>query len=346
MHATNRSSAWKSSGRRVLLALCEGLRSRVLTQALTSLPPLALTIVMLPASAGTYLTGIVEDAGAQTVEMPRLAGAWQVQIAWMAPEGQAVKAGEPVVRVDPGSMIAQEEQARTDLDKKRFESKRRLDELALEVLDAEKALAEAISAVVKARIDARIPKGTIPQLDYDRYQLTLETALQVEERAIAELDSKRLERFGAEEETRLEIAKAETQWRRLSESLERTEIRAEKDGFLIYSENRISGRKVFPGDTLYAGLEIAAVASREGLQFRFWVHEADIHAVPLGTEILVSADAVPDLVVPATVTWTASQATVREDWSRGGYFELLAVPAQTLPEALMPGMAILGTRQP
>jgi multidrug resistance efflux pump len=295
--------------------------------------------------AATYLTGIVEDASAQTIEMPRLAGAWQVQIDWMAPEGQAVKAGAPVVRVDPGGMIAQEEEARTDLEKKRFESRRRLDELALEVLDAEAALAQANSAVAKARIDARIPEGTIPQLDFERYQLALAVALQDAERATSELAAKRLERAGAEEETRLEVGKAETQWRRLRDSLERTEIRAEKDGFLIYSENRFSGRKVFPGDTLYSGLEIASVASREGLQFRFWVHEADIHAVPVGTELQVTADAVADITLRATVTWAASQATEREDWSAGGYFEVLAVPAETLPEVLMPGMAILGVSE-
>ncbi len=314
-------------------------------QKLTIGLTLAALLPTLPTAADTYLTGIVEDASAQTVEMPRLAGAWQVQIDWMAPEGQAVRAGEPVVRVDPGNMIAQEEQARTDLEKKKLESKRRLDELALEVLDAEKALAEARSAVTKASIDARIPESTIAKLDYDRYQLALAVAIQDEERADAELTSKRKERAGAEEETALEVAKSETQWRRLRDSLERTEIKAEKDGFLIYSENRISGRKVFPGDTLYSGLEIASVASREGLQFRFWVHEADIHQVPVGTVLMVTADAVKNTSVPATVTWTASQATSREDWSGGGYFELLAVPAQTLPETMMPGMAILGLSQ-
>lgn len=315
-------------------------------RALRAAVLLCASLLVPPVASSTYLTGIVEDATAQTVEMPRLAGAWQVQIAWMAPEGEAVKAGEPVVRVDPGSMIAEEEQARTDLEKKRLESKRRLDELALEVLDAEKALAEARSAVTLASIDARIPEGTIPQLDFDNYQLALTVARQVEEQASAELRAKRLERSGAEEETRLEVAKTETQWRRLRDSLEQTEIRAEKDGFLIYSENRISGRKVFPGDTLYSGLEIAAVASREGLQFRFWVHEADIHAVPVGTRLMVTADAVDEITVPATVTWTASQATAREDWSAGGYFEVLAMPEETLPEALMPGMAILGTSAP
>lgn len=313
----------KTAGYRVLLPLLLGL----FTPASYSQP---------------LLTGIIQDAGAQTIEMPRLAGAWQVQIAWMAPEGESVSAGEPVVKVDPGTLIADEEQARTDLEKKKLESARRLDELALEILDAEQALAEAESAVRLAKIDARIPEGTIPKLDFDRYQLALTVALQAEQRAEAELAAKRLEREGAERETALEIAKAETQWQRLKTSLEQTEIVAEKAGFLIYGENPFSGKKIFPGETLFAGFEIASVASREGLQFRFWVHEADIHKIPVGTSLTISADAVDGIRIPAEVTWTSNQASSREDWSAGGYFELLAEPLEVLPEALMPGMAIMG----
>lgn len=294
------------------------------------------------AQAQPLLTGIIEDAGAQTIEMPRLAGAWQVQIAWMAPEGEAVEAGDPVVQVDPGTLIADEEQARTDLEKKKLESARRLDELALEILDAQQALDEARSTVRLAQIDAGIPEDTIPQLDFDRYQLALEVALQAERRAQSELTAKQLEREGAERETALEIAKAESQWRRLKSSLEQTEITAEKSGFLIYGENPFSGKKIFPGETLFAGFEIAQVASRDGLQFRFWVHEADIHKVQVGTALNINADAVDGPTIPARVTWTSNQASGREDWSAGGYFELLAEPLKALPASLMPGMAIMG----
>ena len=66
--------------------------------------------------APPLLTGIVEDAESQAVEMPRLPGAWQRRIEWMAPEGSTVSAGDLIVRLDPGTMIVQEEQARTDLE--------------------------------------------------------------------------------------------------------------------------------------------------------------------------------------------------------------------------------------
>ena len=51
----------------------------------------SLVLLLLAAAsavhAGPLLTGVVEDVNAQTIEMPSLPGAWQRQIAWMAPEG-------------------------------------------------------------------------------------------------------------------------------------------------------------------------------------------------------------------------------------------------------------------
>ena len=90
-----------------------------------------------PASAGPLLTGVVEDIKGQTIEMPSLPGSWQRQIAWMAPEGSEVEVGDLVVRIEPGDLVAQEEQTRTDLEKARLAAARRIDELKLLLLDAD-----------------------------------------------------------------------------------------------------------------------------------------------------------------------------------------------------------------
>ena len=81
---------------------------------------MAALVLGAPAQSRPLLTGVVEDSSAQTIEMPSLPGAWQRRIEWMAQEGAEVAAGEVVVRLDPGDLIAQEEQARTDLEKKRL----------------------------------------------------------------------------------------------------------------------------------------------------------------------------------------------------------------------------------
>jgi multidrug efflux pump subunit AcrA (membrane-fusion protein) len=143
-------------------------------------------------------------------------------------------------------------------------------------------------------------------------------------------------------ETTLETQKAESLYQRISDALAATEIRAEKDGFLIYSENRFTGKKVFPGETLFSSFQIASVASREDLQLRFWVHEADFLRLRLGRPVRVTADAKGSEAFRAEISWISSQAEEKTDWSDGGYFEAYAQPVAEVPAAIAPGMSVMG----
>lgn len=300
----------------------------------------------LPISAAPLLTGVVEDSSAQTIEMPSLPGAWQRRVEWMADEGAQVEIGDAVVRLDPGDLITREEQLRTDLDKVRLTGERRINEVKLQVMDAEKAVARAASDVRLAELDAVIPQRTIPKLDYERYQLTLLTAKKTYIRAEAELLLRGAELEDVMAETALEIEQAESNYERIKQALDATEIRAEKAGFMIYAINRFTGKKVFPGETLYTGFEVASIASREDLQIRFWIHEADILNVRQGQIIEVAADAQGTQAFRTQLEWTSSQAVEKQDWSDSGYFEALAVPIDTLPVEIMPGMSVLGVVSP
>lgn len=303
---------------------------------------LLLCLLCAPAMAGPLLTGVVEDVNAQTIEMPSLPGAWQRQIAWMAPEGSEVEVGDPVVRIEPGDLIEQEEQARTDLEKSRLSAARRIDELKLKLLEARGATAQAESDVRMAELDAVIPSSTIPLLDYERFQLTLQTAQMALVRAQAELLNVESELADVKNETELEIAKADAYYQRISDALEATEMRAEKAGFVLYADNRWTGRKVFPGETLYSSALIASVASREDLQLRFWVHEADFLSLKMGQRVRVTGDAQGSRPFLAEVSWASSQAEGKEDWSDGGYFEAYARPLVDVPAEIAPGMSVMG----
>ena len=306
------------------------------------LKSLALISLAGPVFAGPLLTGVVEDVEAQTIEMPSLPGAWQRRIEWMAQEGSELRAGDLAVRLDPGDLISQEEQSRTELEKRRLSAARRIDELKLELLDAERERARAESIVRLAELDAVIPESTIPRLDYERYQLTLETARRSLIRAQADLLNKQAELNDVTEETRLEVEQAESDYTRISEALAATEIRAEKSGFIIYGDNRFTGKKVFPGETLFSGFQIASIANREDLQIRLWVHEADFLDIEIGQTVTVIADAQDSTPFEAVISWTSSQATEKQDWGDSGYFEAFADPVSSIPSAVMPGMSVMG----
>jgi|GEM_PF-964229 len=303
---------------------------------------IALAAVSGFAASGPLLTGVVEDVDAQTIEMPSLPGAWQRRIEWMALEGSEVSVGDTVVRLEPGDLTTQEEQARAGLERSRLSAERWVNEERLLVLDGEKAVAEAASAVRIAELDASIPRGTIPQLDYDRYQLTLETSRQALVRAEAQLLNARDRLADVIAETTLEVQQAEARHARMLAALEATRIRADKPGFMIYGENPFNGKKIFPGETLFTGIEIASVASREDLQIRFWVHEADILSVRPGMKMTIIADAQDSEPFSAEVTWVSNQAVKKDDWSDSGYFSALAAPDEGVPLSIWPGMSVMG----
>ncbi|MEL7313017.1 MAG: hypothetical protein AAFN07_15985, partial [Pseudomonadota bacterium] len=163
----------------------------------------AASLVNSAANATPLLTGVIEDVAAQTIEMPSLPGGWQRRIEWMAAEGTEVSAGEMVVRLDPGTLIGEEEKTRADLEKIRFTAARRVDEARLAVLDAEQALSLAQAQTRIAELDAVIPEQTIPRLDFERYQLTFETAQQTQRRARQSLINLKAKLADAEKEAAL-----------------------------------------------------------------------------------------------------------------------------------------------
>lgn len=292
--------------------------------------------------AQPLLTGVVEDVSAQSIEMPSLPGAWQRQIEWMAPEGSMVKQGDLIVRLDPGSLIAEEEKARVDLEKKRFSVEKALEELRLAVLSAKRDVVQAESDLRLAELDAVIPAETIPRLDFERYQLTLQTAEQTLARRKTELANQQAALSDQKQQAALELRQAEVTYERMKDALQQTSIYAEKSGYMIYAENRFTGKKVFPGDTLYSGYTIASVASRDDLRVRFWVHEADFLDVSQGAQLKVTADAEGTRPFSVAIEWRATQAVEKQDWSGSGYFEAIARPLESLSGDIMPGMSVLG----
>ena len=310
-----------------------------------SLVTITILIVSVNVHAGPFLTGVIEDAGAQTIEMPNFPGAWQSRIEWMAAEGSRVNKGDIVIRLDPGSLLDQEERTQADYQRKRFEVQRRTAELALAVLDAKTAVLQAESELKLATLDASIPATASRQLDYDRAQLRLTTANQTLTRRRSELASKKREELNTLKVLKLEEERMYDQWQSMVNALEGTQLKAEKSGILIYAENRFTARKIFPGETYNNATLLAWVASHADTSFRFWVHEADVLKIKPGDRLAVVPDALPDHKVEAEVSRASQQATTRDEWSQGGYFELLAKPIDPLPDTFIPGMAVMGRPQ-
>lgn len=304
---------------------------------------LLVAVMAYPTSArAPFLTGEVADSDAQVVKLIPLPGSWIQTLDWLAPEGSEVKEGDPIVRLNPGSLISEEETLRTSLEEQRSRDEREEASIRLALLEAETKVMQSESMFRTARIDAEVPKGVVTDLEYDRFQVALTNAKNALDRAQAELAdaTTRLEEFLPVSE--MNIAQLDSQWNRVKEALTRTEIYATRDGLMIWAENPFTRKKIFPGETLPPSTTVATVSGRENLHFTFWVHEADIREVSVGMQLVVIPDALPDISLTATVEQISSQAVSRDDWGSAGYFELKATPSDTLPVNVVTGMTVMG----
>ena len=134
--------------------------------ALTCLPVAAPAVV---------LTGEVQAVDAQLIHTPE-ANMVPVTIRYFVPEGQQVKKGEVLLRVDAGQAAAQIPEVEAQIEQARARAATEVAELQVRAVDAEIALVDAEAALATARIDAKIPSDLVSRLDYDRYQGELDRA--------------------------------------------------------------------------------------------------------------------------------------------------------------------------
>ena len=296
-------------------------------------PPLAL-------AGAPYLTGVIEDGDSQMIEMPNLPFTFRSQVGWLAPEGSYVEVGDVVVRIEPGNLVEMAEALEAAYEEELVAAETSRAEHTLAIIDAETALEVAKTTRDLAWLDAQIPATAVTQLIYDRAELALENAKNALTVAEETLDNAELKIEELKPVVDLRVRQAEASWITVRDAMDRLEIRTERAGIVIYAENEFSSMKIFAGDTLMPGHPIATIASRDQLQFVFWVHDADINQLTTGQSLSVIADALPELEIEAEVDWIGNYATTRETWSQGGYFKLIAKPTSPLPESFIPGMAI------
>jgi HlyD family secretion protein len=199
-------------------------------------------------------------------------------------EGDTVQAGQVVVRMDTSSLEAQLRQAKAQVEEAR---KKRLTALALiaqrrsEQLLATRDLERARALYVQANISVK---------DYDRAQTAMKTAEAATTQAEARL---------AEDESAITAAIAETE--RIQADITDSVLVAPRDG-------RVQYRLAEPGEVLPPGGKVLTVVDPTDAYMYVFLPEALAGKVPLGAQARVTLDALPKVVVPASVTFVADKA--------------------------------------
>ena len=231
-------------------------------------------LAALPAAGAVVLTGEVRATDAQVIYTP-FSNSSPVVIRFFVAEGERVKTGDPVLRIDPGQAASQLPELDAQIEQAQATAAKALAELQVKALEAESAVVDARAELDTARLDAGLPRELVSGLDYDRYQgeldrTTRESALKQSELVAAREAVERQRRDSA-----LEVKKLQLKRDYYAALAENAEVRATRDGVVVhgYNNNWLGGR-IDEGSSAMPGSEAGqVVAPGSTMQVRAWALE-------------------------------------------------------------------------
>jgi multidrug resistance efflux pump len=299
------------------------------------------------AAHGLMLSAEVYAIDAQSILTPP-SNSSPVVLRSFTAEGDRVKAGDVVLRIDGGPAASSIRDFESQLTLARARADKEIAELAVAAVDAERALRNAEAALVKARIDAGIPKEHLSALDFDRYQGELTRTERELVLKQAEFDSSTAAVQRRREDARLELAQLQTQIDYWQTQLDAAEVRAERDGIVVHGFDAWRGNRYDEGSSSYPGQRVGQIVA-DGADLRLGVRayalEVDRQALTLDQRVRVGFDAIAGAGVEGRITRIGGAPQTKAEWGDGRYFE---IDVETkLPDAmranLRPGSSAMVT---
>jgi HlyD family secretion protein len=277
-----------------------------------------------------------------------------LRIAWLAPAGENVTEGAPILRFDSSSAKqqlmqkeAQLKQAQATLDQALAQAKTTAQQDQTDLADAKFSLERARVQVEQAEIRSRI------QGDESRVDLGVaEQKLKVQEATVA-LHQASDKSHMASLTRQLEQARADVEL--TASRIAQMELKAPISGLLTLNTNcsgAILSADCKPykvGDNVSSGMVLGQIPDLTTLEMDVSIEEVDRGRMKVDQDALVRVDALPELTIPAKVSELSSLAEMRMEYPYTRSFRAYAAilrPDKRLRPEMNGGMDIIVSRLP
>jgi multidrug efflux pump subunit AcrA (membrane-fusion protein) len=302
----------------------------------------SVTVPLAPARQGDFLViircrGELKAARSVQIAAPIVPN---LRIAWVAPAGEQVAAGDPIVRFDSSSAQqqlqqkeAQLRQAQATLDQAIAQARITAEQDKSDLLDSqytvEKARLEASKTEIVSRLqgeEARIDLGVAEQKQKVQ-DATVALHATSDKSKIASLTRQRDQAQADVDLTKSRIAQME--------------LKAPLTGFVVfqpnYSQGWMNAKPFKVGDNAFAGMILAEMPDLTTLEMDAKVEETDRGRIAVNQEARVRVDSLPELTMTATVGHISLLAEQSFQWPPTRSFRAYAPIAHPDPR-LRPGM--------
>jgi multidrug efflux pump subunit AcrA (membrane-fusion protein) len=259
------------------------------------------------------VSGELQAARSREISVPRIRSAFGTTITFLADEGKAVKAGEPLVEYDASELISQKTEAERKLDEAILKIEKTKADLGSQRSDLLNSVAQAEGNLEIARLYGKIPEELLPANDYQRYQVNLEQATLALDKAkerLANLDDGMPAQIDLVE---IEKSQAELDLRKIEADIKIMQVRAPQDGIVIYGDNWRENRKVQIGDQTFPGMTVITLPDLSTMEITGYVYDTELRYLSHHMPCSFGLDAVPGRV------WTGKIVSLTSVAGRKGF---------------------------
>jgi HlyD family secretion protein len=286
--------------------------------------------------------GTLQSIDSSFIGPPQIPNTWDYKISFMAPEGQEVAAGEPILGFDTTELERQLRERTTE----NREAAKKIEQLNTELVSRrnidEMQLAEARGRQRKADLKLDVPK----QLEKGQVIELARLDLELAEKEITHLEA-RLNFSGKAGEASLAVLNSQLertaqQLRQIEESITSMTITAPRPGTVIYVSDW-QGQKKKVGDSCWRGEKVVELPDLTRMRAEGMVDEADGGQVAEGQPFSIRLDAHPELTFKGHLD-AISQTVQRKSWRNTAKIVNLDMALDEIDTRRMrPGMRMRGT---
>lgn len=290
--------------------------------------------------------GSLEAVHSVQLGPPQIPDAWNFTIQSMAPEGKEVNRGEVVLTFDASDFRRrlQDQQAKSEQAAKEFE--KRQHELDVAAEDNRLAIANAEAELRKSDLKTDVPVGLIADRDLEIARLDRQIAQQKVSALRAKSESSR--RAAAAELAALAQVRDQAAARvdRLRESINQMQVKAPRDGTVIYLDrpSRDGNEEKFKtGDQVWRAFKVLEIPDLSKMRGDGMIDEVDVGRVQVGQSVQLRLDAHSEKEYSGTVDEIRGTVGRESETSPRKVVRVRIALDKTDSETMRPGMRFRGT---
>jgi len=295
-------------------------------------------VVSVQMPATILITGELKPARSREINVPNIRSGFASTVTFLVLEGTQVKQGDRLLEFDASTLLNNEAEAQRQLDDSKLRIEKTKVDLDVQRTDLVSAVEQATGNIKVADLYAKIPKELLASNDYLKYQVNLEKAKLVLQKA-----QEQLKNFEANAPAQMSLqeinrSQRELELQKIENDIGLLSVDAPQDGIVIYGDNWASNRKVQVGDTLFPGQNAITLPDLSSLQVVGYVYDTELRSLSVGMVCDIGLDAVPGRTWHGRIASLSSVAGRKGFASQHKVFKAVVQPDSVDLSVMRPGM--------